>query len=136
VKLLAHAITVVEILMLGALVVLEFLAGYKAGVMQHLYFKKVHYLSTLYSSERLALHLACIMLCALFVAYRRYTQVQPVRIRSYLFFSLSCLLFLCCSLTPWAKPLATYAYLLIFLECCIALEMLRIIVVSKGQSRK
>ncbi|TKB11572.1 hypothetical protein [Desulforhopalus sp. IMCC35007] len=130
-KLFSHAITVVEMLMLGALVVLELLAGYKAGVMQHLYFTKIHYLATLYSSEALVLHFGAILLCTVVVVYRS-ARVKPVRLRACLLFAIFCLLFLLCSLTPLAKSLSTYAHLLIFLECCIALEVLRIIVVSKG----
>jgi hypothetical protein len=119
-------ITVVESLTLGALVILELLSGYRAGVMQHLYFKKIHYLGTLYNHDNIIFHLIGLLFCAFFVIIRmRHTQITNM-VRYLLPFGATCFLLIICSISPFAKQLNIYAYLLICLECCIVLETCRI----------
>jgi len=124
-RLSSISITVVETLTLGALVILELLSGYRAGVMQHLYFKKIHYLGTLYHHDNVILHLIGLLFCAFLVIVRmRYGQITNM-VRYLLPFGAFCFLLIICSISPFAKQLNIYAYLLICLECCVVLETCR-----------
>ena len=119
------AITVFEVLTIGALVILELLSGYRAGLMQHLYFKKIHYLGTLYHHENVIFHLIAILFCAFLVfirlRYRKITNMVPYLLP----FATFCFLLIICSMSPFAKGLNIYAYLLICLECYVVLETCR-----------
>lgn len=119
-------ITVVEGLTLGALVILELLSGYKAGVMQHLYFKKIHYLGTLYHQDHAIFHIIGLLFCACIILLRlRYKHMTDLVRYLAPFVSLCCLLIFC-YISPCIKELNIYAYLLISLECFVILETLRI----------
>ncbi|MFT5699381.1 MAG: hypothetical protein ACI8ZB_002239 [Desulforhopalus sp.] len=118
-------ITVVEVVACGALVILELLSGYKAGVMQHLYHKKVQYLSTLYNQDYLLFHFLFFLLCALFLAFRLYGLQFSAIVRRLLPFTLISLFLALCYLSPFAKELNIYAHLLIYLEYCLVFETLR-----------
>lgn len=127
---LAHlgniTITVVEVFTLGALVILELLSGYKAGVMQHLYFKKIHYLGTLYHPDNIIYHLAGLLVCTLLLLIiLRYRQITST-VRYLAPFCTFCLLLIICYFSPSIQELNIYGYLLICLECCVALETFRV----------
>ena len=126
VRLSGMAITVVEALILGALVILELLSGYRAGVMQHLYYKKIHYLGTFYHHDNITFHLMGLLLCTFLVFVRlRHRQVADM-VRCLLPFTTFSVLLFICSISSLAKELNIYAYLLICLECCVVLETCRI----------
>ena len=122
---LGNIITVVEVLALGALVIVELLSGHKAGIMHHLYFKKVHYLSTLYHEDNLSFHLASLLLCALILGYSLQRRRITNTIRRLIPFGSVCLLLVFCYVSPITKEINVYAYLLMCLECCVVLETLR-----------
>lgn len=119
-------ITIVEMLTLGALVSLELLSGYKAGLMQHLYFKKIHYLGTLYHHDNIIFHIVGLLFCACLVFYRLKNGQITNKIRRLAPFGVICLLLIVCSICPFVKELNIYAYLLISLESCVILETARI----------
>lgn len=125
VRLSSITITVVEMLTLGALVILELLSGYRAGLMQHIYFKKIHYLGTLYHYHNIIFHLVGLLFCVFLLFYRLHNRRTSNKVRLLAPFGTICLLLLICSIFPLAKELNIYAHLLICLECCVVLETFR-----------
>ena len=124
-RLSSITITVVEMLTLGALVILEFLSGYRAGLMQHLYFKKIHYLGTLYHHDNIIFHIVGLLFCAFLLFYQMKDGRTAKKTRRLAPFGTICLLLIICSICPFVKELNIYAYLLICLECCVVLETFR-----------
>ncbi|MBL4903169.1 MAG: hypothetical protein JKY62_11015 [Desulfocapsa sp.] len=116
------AILTLQMLMILALFVLEILSEYRAGVMQHLYYRKVHYLSTLYQNNNIIFHVIGLSGGLVFIC-----AVNKGKWNSNKAWHMTCgvvmsLLFMAAYFSPWLKTLNVYAYLLIVLECFVILE--------------
>lgn len=59
-KTLKYAYYTLCAIMFGALAVLEYLSHYRAGVMRHLYIKKMNYLAVVYTPRNIVIHLGII----------------------------------------------------------------------------
>ena len=119
-KKITIALTIIELLMILALIALEYLSSYRAGIMHHLYYKKRYYLATLYQQSWLIYHLLAILSSTLAITLcthgrraelLRYGTVLLLLLFSYFLF----------------RELNIYAHLLIVLEGCLLLETLRVL---------
>ncbi|MEJ8552785.1 hypothetical protein [Tepidibacter sp. Z1-5] len=111
-----------------ALLVLEYLSGYKAGVMKHLYFKKMEYLAKVYTQDAMMIHsivLLVVFIGVLLICKRRLNCNCK---RSIIMFAVYGIVLITAFHMPYMKELNTYAYILIVLETLIAIETIRIII--------
>ncbi len=117
-----------ELLALMALVVLEYLSGYKGGLMKHLYFRKMEYMFTVYTKTGIALHTVILLVLLLSTAFRVFRRRQGS-------FSWRCLYriglystaLLCAFCFPPVQALNIYPYLLMFLELLVLVEVGKIL---------
>ncbi|WFD10182.1 hypothetical protein [Tepidibacter hydrothermalis] len=111
-----------------ALLVLEYLSGYKAGVMKHLYFKKMEYLAKVYTQDSMMVHsiiLVVLFIGVLLICKRRLNCNCK---RSIIMFAVYSIVLVTAFYMPYMKELNTYAYILIVLEASIAIETIRVII--------
>lgn len=111
-----------------ALLVLEYLSGYKAGVMKHLYFKKMEYLAKVYTQDSMMIHsiiLVVLFIGVLLICKRRLSCDCK---RSIIIFAVYSIVLITAFYMPDMKELNTYAYILIVLEASIAIETIRVII--------
>ncbi|GAB6905022.1 conserved membrane hypothetical protein [Desulfosarcina cetonica] len=113
------AITTAQLLAIAALAIVEGLSGYRAGVMQYLYFKKIHYLETLYSPGHLGWHLVFLSICVLVIIMLTNGRQRKQHLVRY---TVACCALAAAYLVPWFHGLNSYAHLLIVLEGCAAAE--------------
>ena len=125
-------IITVQIAGMLALVGLEILSGYRAGVMQHLFYNKIHYLNSLYGGWIPAVHLAGVVLCGVILMGSRGRNKMLSGSLSRAWSAILCLAPITAFLVPWFSGLNTYAYLLIWLEVCLVLEVARVLGCSFG----
>jgi len=120
-KVLNSGVTSLQVTLLVILFVLEYLSGYRAGVAQHLYFKKIHYIALYYQGTPLLLHLVLLLSMTIFAAGRYFRCLpKPVfNCAKYAILLVASILFY---LSPSARSLNIYAYALITLEICLILE--------------
>ena len=119
-------IITVQIAGMLALVGLEILSGYRAGVMQHLYYNKIHYLNSLYGGWIPAVHLAGVVLCGVILMGSLGRNKTSSGKLSLAWGATLCLAPAAIFLLPWFRGLNIYAYLLIWLEVCLMLEVGRV----------
>ena len=114
-------VTSLQVILLTVLFVLEYLSGYKAGLAQHLYFKKIYYVSHFYQGTPLYLHgVLLLMLTALVIIWsKRSGKVCAFNLYKYLLLLTTLII---CFLLPITRGLNIYAYLLIILQLCMLLE--------------
>ncbi|CAG36847.1 hypothetical protein [Desulfotalea psychrophila] len=119
-KKISIALIGIELLMLLALVVLEYFSSYRAGIMHHLYYKKRYYLTSLYQQGWLSSHLLAILAFTLVVTLcthgRRLELLRYGTVLLLLLFSYFLM-----------RELNVYAHLLMVLEGCLLLETLRVL---------
>jgi len=117
-----------QFILLLALVILEYLSGYKAGVMKHLYARKLQYLSTIYNESGMMLH--SVILVALFIIliiiYKN--RMNSKRKGSIVRFALYSIILISAFYVPYLKDLNIYAYSLMGLELILGIEVLKIVV--------
>ena len=113
--------------MVIALLILEYLSGYKAGVMKHIYFKKIEYLSKIYTKNGMMFHLT--LLLFLFIGFILIFKNRWSfnRKRSMIRFVLLSIILIGGFYLPYLAKLNTYAYILMFLEVAIGLEVIKMI---------
>jgi hypothetical protein len=113
--------------MVISLLTLEYLSGYKAGVMKHIYFKKMEYLSKIYTKNGMMIHL--ILLLFLFIGLMLISKNRWDfnRKRSMVKFVLLSIILVSGFHLPYLAKLNTYAYILIFLEVAIGLEAIKMV---------
>lgn len=118
-----------ELLGLLALVAVEYLSGYRGGLMKHLYFRKMEYMFSLYSPQAVVVHTLVSLLMLLMVGtwvWRCYQHC--IRARRCLYrMSLYCLVLWLAFYWPAAQTLAVYPYGLIFLELLVLVEGMTVI---------
>lgn len=115
-----------ELSMVIALLILEYLSGYKAGVMKHIYFKKIEYLSKIYTKNGMMLHLAILLLLFIGLILIFKNRWNFNRKRSMIKLVLLSILLIGGFYLPYLAKLNTYAYILMFLEAAIGLELIKI----------
>lgn len=110
-----------------ALLILEYLSGYKAGVMKHIYFKKIEYLSKIYTKNGMIVHLILLLFIfiGLMLIYKNRWNFN--RKRSMVRVVLLSIILVGGFYLPYMAKLNTYAYILIFLEVAIGLEVIKMI---------
>ena len=118
----SFGIITVQILGVLILISLEILSGYRAGVTQHLYYHKLHYLNSLYGQDLLVVHGAGVILCALCLGALFFRKGRGAAV-SGAWSALLCLVLAAAYMVPWFGELNVYAYLLIWLEICLVLEV-------------
>jgi len=116
-----------ELTILIGLIVLEYLSEYRAGVMKHLYFKKMEYLSKIYTSNGMMIHsiIILVVFIGLILIYK--DRLNYKRKLSIMRFALCSIILVSGFYLPYLKDLNSYAYILIFLEITILIESIRII---------
>lgn len=125
-KRLTSAITLAEVAMLLALVVLEWHSGYRAGLMHHLYYKKRYYLATLYHESRLIAHLPPVAASILAVLFFCRSSWRAIGWTPLVRYGIALLALPLCYFLPGMRQLNVFAHLVLVLECCLLLETLRI----------
>ncbi|MCT4620272.1 MAG: hypothetical protein N4A62_12885 [Marinisporobacter sp.] len=116
-----------ELIIFIALCILEYLSGYKAGVMKHLYFKKMEYLSKIYTQNGMLIH-SIILLClfiGLMIIYKN--RWNDDRKKSMIRFFIYGIVLISGFYLPYMKELNTYVYTLMFLEIAIGIESIKMI---------
>ncbi|WBW96509.1 hypothetical protein [Oceanirhabdus sp. W0125-5] len=121
----------VEVSILIALIVLEYLSGYRAGVMRHLYFKKMEYLSKIYTQNGMMIH--SVIVLALFIGLvliykNRLNRNRKLSMVRYIIYSI---ILVGAFYLPYLKDLKSYAYILMFIEILIGTEAIKIIFINK-----
>lgn len=135
-KAIRAAISAVQILMASALVVLEYLSGYRAGVMHHLYYQKIHYQAGLYSQENLLYHLCLLAGCLLVSVWLNRKKTPPARLLHSGYVALLCLLFWFAWSSTTVENLVVYAYVLMCLEVAVLLETVWAVLCSLVSRRR
>lgn len=110
--------------------VLEHLAQYKAGVMRHLYYRKMKHLAGIYSSDMLFYHLGFVIVLITLAAFWGRTDTHQKR---------SAISLICCSCLlagvfyfPALKDLYSYTYILFTLESILLMFGFLLILRSDG----
>lgn len=131
-KLINFGVTSLQVALVVVLVVLEFLSGYKAGLAQHLYFKKIYYVAHYYQGAPLLLHgVLLLFLTVLGVKACRQNGRKIIPHCYRYFFWLAVLIsFFMLSFT---RDLNIYAHGLMVLQLCMVLEVVRLMFVKTGQ---
>lgn len=132
-RVLSFGVTALQVALILTPVLLEWLAGYKAGVAQHLYYKKISYLSHYYQGGALALQAIVLVgttALALFFCRKKRGKIFPTCSK---YFSLLALLLLFYFL-PITNQLYIYAHGLIILQFCLILEVAALIATSPTSS--
>ncbi len=116
-----------EFILFITLVLLEYLSGYKAGVMKHLYFKKMEYLAKVYTQDAMTVHSILILVLfigLLVICKSRFSSNRKISI---IMFAVYSIVLIVAFHMPYMKELNSYAYILIVLEIVIGIETIRIV---------
>lgn len=121
-------IFVLKFIIVLALIILEYLSGYKRGLMHHLYYRKMEYLSKIYTGSGMMLHLIIILFLLLLMLYiykKKCKNINKLNVMKYILYSI---LLIIAFYLPYLRTLNTYAYILMFLEISIGIQLLKIII--------
>ncbi|WP_461207024.1 hypothetical protein [Clostridium sp. DL1XJH146] len=122
------AILIFQFITVIVIIVLEYLSGYKGGLMHHLYYRKIEYLSKIYTANGMIVHLIIIVLLLLLILYiakNKWENINKVNIIKYILCSI---LLTIAFYLPYLENLNTYAYILMFLEISIAIETVQMVI--------
>lgn len=117
-----------QLVILIALLILEYLSGYKAGVMKHLYFKKMEYLSKVYTHSGMMIHLFIVLLLFIGLVLICKDKWNLKRKLSMIRFVLYSIILISSFYLPYMRELNTFAYILIFLEILIGIESVKLVI--------
>jgi len=134
VKVLNSGVTVLQVTLLAILFVLEYLSGYRAGVAQHLYFKKIHYIALYYQGTPLLLHSVLLLSMTIFAA-GRYFRCMPKPVFNCAKYAILLVAVILFYLSPSARSLNIYAHALLGLEVCLFLEFAVLISIAPMSER-
>lgn len=111
-----------QVALLVIFFVLEYLSGYKAGLAQHLYSRKIYYIGHYYQGVPLVLHGVGLFIMTGMVVkrYRQYGK-KPVA-HFFTYFTLFGA-FVICFLSPFTRGLNIYAHALMTLQLCMVFEV-------------
>ncbi len=118
-------VTFLQVTLLGALIYLEYLSGYRAGLAQHLYYKKIYYLTHYFQGVPLYLNAAVLISLTAFIIQRHLHQPHHPRSGLYRYLILLMMLVVFYFL-PFFRELNTYVYILITLQCFVLVEVIAI----------
>lgn len=121
-KIINYGVTSLQVTLLVVLFVLEYLSGYKAGLAQHLYSRKIYYVAHYYQGVPLVLHVALLFIMTVMVVKmcRRCGKRSAPHFFTYLTL-FTALVF--CFLSPFTRGLNVYVLVLITLQCCMVFEV-------------
>ncbi|TKB25481.1 hypothetical protein FCL47_13120 [Desulfopila sp. IMCC35006] len=122
VTLIAFGVTSLQVTLLVILVVLEYLSSYKAGLAQHLYFKKISYVTHFYQGAPLFLH-GVLLLILTVMAVKGSSRHGKTIIPNFYKYFILLTAFVICFLSAFTRGLNIYAHLLITLQLCMVLEV-------------
>lgn len=118
------ALSAVEAMLLSAIAYLEYLSGYKAGVMKHMYFKKMQYMSGIYSPQNMRLHMMIVVAVLVFITFNRNRIVEKQERFASMKTILLIIAFIASQNIMAIRDMNSYAYLLMCIEAMIGLETL------------
>jgi hypothetical protein len=127
-KIINGGIYGLQLIIFVALIILEYLSSYKAGVMRHLCSKKIEYLAKVYTEKGMMVHSIIVVLLFVTLAvvfknkFIKKSKLNLVRFLVYVIILISGFY------SPYMKELNVYPYVLIFLEIFIGIEAIKIIV--------
>ncbi len=121
-KIITYGVTSLQVTLLLIIILLEYLSGYRAGVAQHLYFKKIHYIGQYYQGVPLMIH-GTVLLILTGVAVRAGYRSEKGLIGLCKFFALLTVLCIC-YFAEFFRELNSYAHILMVLEFCLMLEVM------------
>ena len=113
---------------------LEYLAGYRAGVMQHLFYNKISHMNGWYAPGNMVLHAGGIVLCfgvCAAVCIRWQGMRLTACVKAFLVMALG----LAALAGPWFRELYCYTYLLFVLQGSMMLEAVNALLVLRTNSR-
>ncbi|MGB3226090.1 MAG: hypothetical protein WBB23_25105 [Desulforhopalus sp.] len=121
-KIINFGVTCLQVTLLIVLLVLEYLSSYKAGLAQHLYFKKIYYITHYYQGAPLFLHgmLLLILTVMAVQSCRRHGKKIFPNFYKYLILLTALII---CFLSAFTRGLNIYAYVLMTLQFCMMLEV-------------
>lgn len=121
-KLINYGVTSLQVTLLVVLFVLEYLSGYKAGLAQHLYSRKIYYVAHYYQGVPLVLHGVLLFIMTVMVAkmFRRYGKKSILHFFTYLTLFTALII---CFLSPFTRGLNIYAHVLMTLQFCMVVEV-------------
>lgn len=124
-KIINYGVTALQVTLLVTLAGLEYLSGYRAGLGQHLYFKKIYYVAHYYQGAPLFLHGAIVLILTVTaVKGCRYQEGKLFPLfYKYLFLLIALMFFF---LLPLMRELNIYAHGLMVLQVCMVLEVARL----------
>ncbi|MCG8532175.1 MAG: hypothetical protein MI749_16140 [Desulfovibrionales bacterium] len=125
----ARGLCILEAGLLTTLALLEYLSGYRAGVMRHLYFFKIEYMDSLYSSSILPLHATALLLGFVCIVRVSSSMYQRDRHLFRWYYGALVTAFFLCRFLPAIQTLTVAAHLLIAIECIAGLEILRALLI-------
>lgn len=129
-KVILRSLPIIELTMILALLVLEYLSSYHAGIMHHLYYKKRIYLAAYFSGQSLWLHLLPVGASLAAIAWACHRRRHaPAKRAAFRCMAVLVALILTATL-PGMQQLHTSAHLLIALETCLVLESLYILALA------
>lgn len=121
-KLIYLGVTFLQVALLLVLFVLEYLSGYKAGLAQHLYFKKVYYISHYYQGTPLALQTILLFFLTTIVfgiGVRNRKETATKLCKYFIIFTGLLTWFF----TSFTRDLNVYTHVLMALQFCLLLEI-------------
>lgn len=126
-KLIHLGVTSLQVILLIVLFALEYLSSYKAGLAQHLYYKKVYYITHYYKGAPLFLHGVLLLILTVMAVKgcRRHGKKIFPNIYKYLILLTALVI---CFLSAFTRGLNIYAHVLITLQLCMILEVASLMV--------
>lgn len=122
-----------ESILIISLIALEYLSGYKAGVMKHIYFKKMEHLSTIYNSTGTMIHSMIILVLFIFLVLKYKDRLNQGYKSGIIRFVVLGGIVVSGMYLPYMKDLNSYTYILMTLESMIGIEFIRLILKDKIQ---
>ena len=116
-----------QLIILAVVLVLEYLSSYKAGVMRHLYAKKIEYLAKIYTEKGMMIHSIIINFLFVTLAFVFKNSLSKKRKLNFIRFLLYVIILISGFYLPYMKDLNTYVYILIFLETFIGIEAMKLL---------
>lgn len=126
-KIINSLIYGLELIIVVTILVLEYLSSFKAGVMRHLYSKKIEYLAKIYTEKGMMIHTIIIVFLFVTLAFVFKNSLSKKRKLNFIRFLLYVIILISGFYLPYMKDLNTYVYILIFLEIFIGIEAMKLL---------
>ena len=122
-----------QVVLIALALFAEYLSGYKAGVAQHLYFKKISYISNYYQGIPLFLQSFIMLGVGVFTGVAVSKKGGSITRDLWKFYLLLATLVIW-FLSPTTRELNIYAHGLITVQICILLEAARLFVIFRQET--